>query len=325
MLPKFFVVGSSLVALASANCAADNCLRAIRATSRLPWATTDCASFFAIPTVTYTETLSFSETSFSTTFVTETTTIELTATTSVDTTLTTTLSIAPTTTLTVQAPLRKRDGEVRSIPAYASPCSGAVRFSSACLCIGIESPTATPSTTVTISTTLSFSTVQTIIETTTIYTTASTKTQTNPRTVTNTIGGVATQTIKPFQIEVAFPDNSVKYLKPFVRFPGSGAVIYTGFADTSAEAPYWYLDGTTVRSLSGDILACQTGITWGWVYARIYGSSSACVCSLDAARKLSCSGSGNTIFVAWDLRLSIAATTSSVWGNYQFVTLKAIQ
>ncbi|KAF3319222.1 hypothetical protein TWF173_003671 [Orbilia oligospora] len=322
MLLKSFIVGSSFVALVSAGCNADNCLRAIRATSRLASASVDCASFFAIPTITYTDTLSFSETSFSTTFITKTTTIELTATTSVDTATTTTLNIAPTTTLTVQAPLRKRD-EVQTIPAYASPCSGAVRFSSACQCIGIVSPTVTPSTTITISTTLSFSTIQTSIETSTIYTTVSTKTQTNVNVVTNTVGGVAIQTIKPFQIEVKFPDNSVKYLKPFVRFPSSNPVIYTGFADTKAETPLWYLDGTTIRSVAGDVLDCQVGITWGWVYARNYDGG-ICVCSIDAARQIQCTGSGNSLFVAWDSRLSIAANAGSVWGSYQFVTLKAV-
>ncbi|KAK6509768.1 hypothetical protein TWF481_004498 [Arthrobotrys musiformis] len=322
MLLKAFVIGSGLISLASAGCAADNCLRAIRATARLSDASTQCSSFFAIPTVTYTETLSFSETSFSTTFITKTTTIEVTASTSTDTTTTTTLQIAPTTTLTVNAALRKRGEAVPSIPAYASPCSGAVRFSSACLCIGVASPTVTPSTTITLSTTLSFSTVQTSIETSTIYTTVTTKTQTNVNVITSTVGGVATQTIKPFQIEVTFPGNSIKYLKPFIRFPGSNAVIYTGFADTRAETPWWYLDGTTIRSVQGDTVTCQDGTTWGWVYARTYGPP--CVCSIDAARKISCTGSGNSIFVAWDQRMSIAATEGSVWGSYQFVTLKAI-
>ncbi|KAK6534017.1 hypothetical protein TWF281_005357 [Arthrobotrys megalospora] len=324
MLLKSFIVGSSFVALASAGCQADNCLRAVRATSRLSLATADCSSFFAIPTVTYTDTLTFSETAYSTTLITKTATIEVTVSTAVDTTITTIKTINPTTTQYVSIPLRKRDEEVRSIPAYASPCSGAVRFSSACACIGIESPTVTPSTTVTISTTLSFSTVQTNYETTTLYTTVATKTQTNVNIVTNTVGGVATQTLKPFQIEVKFPTGPVKYLKPFVRFPSSNPVIYTGFADTRAEAPYWYLDGTTVKTLAGDILGCQSGPTWAWVYARNYGNS-LCVCAIDAAHKLTCTGSGNSIFVAWDLRLSIAATPGSVWGSYQFVSLKAIQ
>ncbi|KAK6517052.1 hypothetical protein TWF506_006930 [Arthrobotrys conoides] len=323
MLFKSFIVGSSLVAHAlAAGCNADNCLRAIRVTSRLASASADCASFFAIPTVTYTDTLSFSETSFSTTFITKTTTIELTDTTSIDTATTTTLSIAPTTTLTVNAPLRKRDG-AQSIPAYASPCSGAVRFSSACQCIGIASPTVTPSTTVTISTTLSFSTIQTSIETSAIYTTVSTKTQTNVEVVTNTVGGVATQTIKPFQIEVQFPGNSVKYLKPFIRVPSSNPIIYTSFADTRAETPFWYLDGTTIRSVAGDILGCQTGPTWAWVYARNHDGG-ICACTIDNARKISCTGSGNSLFFAWDLRLTIAASESSVSGNYQSVTLKAV-
>ncbi|KAJ6260236.1 hypothetical protein Dda_4460 [Drechslerella dactyloides] len=297
MFLKALVIGSSFVALAaSAECNADNCLRALRPSTRTAQASIDCTSFFAIPTVTYTDTLSFSETSTAKTTITETSVIELTATSVVEATSTKTVDLGTVSTLTTFLPIRKRAAP--TLPSYASACSGAIRvgaamiseaarYASACSCLGVTSPTVTPSTTVTVSTTFSFSTTETITETTSISTVVATETSTDLDVVTKTISAIATATLKPFKIEVTYPANSgagTKYLIPFIRFPSSNPVYYTGFVDTIGAGATYILDGTTIKTLSppGYTLSCQTGTTWGWVYSMFYsGSSTVCVCAID--------------------------------------------
>ncbi|WYZ38289.1 hypothetical protein EsH8_III_000203 [Colletotrichum jinshuiense] len=109
--------------LRAAGCNADNCLRAVRAT-RFGTATmevrlAECSSFLAV-----TETATAS-----TVFVTETKIQTVTA--------NNTRSIVPRqATLSAQIP-------VKTIPAYASACTDAARFSSACSCFGATAATTT--------------------------------------------------------------------------------------------------------------------------------------------------------------------------------------
>ncbi|KAF3903277.1 hypothetical protein ABW20_dc0109235 [Dactylellina cionopaga] len=143
---KYAIPFVGLIAAAAATgsgitqCAADNCLRAVRATA-FPTrpGTADCISYF-LTTLTP-DTVTITETSHDVT----TATAEATVTVTVDP--------------VVVVPVRvKREVVVApsDIPAYASACSGAVRYSSACSCIGITGATTTvdaPLTTVTITTT----------------------------------------------------------------------------------------------------------------------------------------------------------------------------
>ncbi|KAF3913283.1 hypothetical protein ABW20_dc0100424 [Dactylellina cionopaga] len=129
-------------------CAADNCLRE-----------TETQTFTATNFITATETISVTE--IVTEGITKTTT-DLTE--------------------EVGATVKKRQHTVipTAIPAYASPCSGAIRYSSACSCLGLAVSTVTvasPSTTITVPTTVTFTeTVSPTLDTTTITITDSTAT-----------------------------------------------------------------------------------------------------------------------------------------------------
>ncbi|KAF3914389.1 hypothetical protein ABW21_db0202652 [Orbilia brochopaga] len=329
LFKKFFIASSFAHAALAASCNADNCLRALRATQtpgRAAEASADCSAYFAIPTVTYTQTLTFSETSTTNTLITETATVDLTATTVLEETSTTTLDIGVTATVTTFIPIKKRQDV--ALPGYATACAGTVRFSSACSCISVSSPTVTPSTTVTISTTLYFTTTQTDVELATVSTVVSTETQTDLDVVTKTVGSIATTTIKPFKIQASFDTNPAndKYLYPFARFAGSNPVLYTGFANTAEAGATYVIDGTTIKTISGDVLSCQTGPDWAWVYGQaISGGSIPCVCNIDPTSKaITCSGAQNSVLAQWDLRLTIAKSVESMWGSFRLVNLKAI-
>ncbi|KAK6535624.1 hypothetical protein TWF694_002079 [Orbilia ellipsospora] len=132
----------SLASVVTADCAKNNCLRAVIA-SAFPTrhGSADCSAFM-VTTVTPT---------------TQTITV---------TTVASTVDTLPTTFL----PVRRRDinqnirrivtttaaSTAGGIPAYASPCDSSARYSSACSCIGVTMSTITlptPSTTLTVSTT----------------------------------------------------------------------------------------------------------------------------------------------------------------------------
>ncbi|KAK6540660.1 hypothetical protein TWF694_008053 [Orbilia ellipsospora] len=127
---------AAIASTAAASCLADNCLRAIRA-SAFPTrpGTLDCISYFN-RTVTANTLLTVTQTVHASTTATANITI--------------TITIDPPT-LTIN---EKRDATASptDIPAYASPCSGLSRYSSACSCIGITPVTriVTPSTVVTV-------------------------------------------------------------------------------------------------------------------------------------------------------------------------------
>ncbi|KAH6718843.1 hypothetical protein BKA61DRAFT_669186 [Leptodontidium sp. MPI-SDFR-AT-0119] len=108
-------------------CNRDNCLRAVQGTARGPArveiAKSDCSSFLE-----------------------KTTTVP-----------SSTATITQTATVTLPAVLPKRHDGGKTVPAYATACSGSARYSSACSCWGITGGTKTISsgvTTVTVSTTI---------------------------------------------------------------------------------------------------------------------------------------------------------------------------
>ncbi|KAK6523681.1 hypothetical protein TWF281_001656 [Arthrobotrys megalospora] len=147
-------------------CIEDNCLRAIRATN-FPTrsGTADCSSYFATivtPPVSTSwfdwEVITYDYTEV----VTETVTTTLT---------TATTTITPqgsTETLTAE----KRDEPITNpataIPAYASPCSGSIRYSSACSCIGVTQTTITIPSPIRVLEKTVYITIPTLTTTTTI-------------------------------------------------------------------------------------------------------------------------------------------------------------
>ncbi|KAF3195419.1 hypothetical protein TWF225_003804 [Orbilia oligospora] len=124
-------------------CAADNCLRAIRATSRLSSASAACSAYIeqtiTLPTVTVTEYYEISEIAQETVYTTQVDTLFDTYTSVIEDTATTTLPGSTSIVTVYNRALKKRQA-APTIPAFASPCSGEVRFTSACSCIGVLTP-----------------------------------------------------------------------------------------------------------------------------------------------------------------------------------------
>ncbi|KAK6352331.1 hypothetical protein TWF730_009161 [Orbilia blumenaviensis] len=125
----------------------------------------------------------------------------------------------PGTTLTstsFELALKKRtSGPSATIPAFASPCSGQVRFTSACACIGVSVPNTVtlpaPTQTLTITTTTTYSTLTHTVTAETLATTITDATVSVTNTVaTVTVPGPASTTT----ITVPYPDlckNIVTY------------------------------------------------------------------------------------------------------------------
>jgi len=180
-------------------CNANNCLRAVQA-SAYPTrhGSADCQSYFVTTVTPATTTITATATSYSSTSaiddVAATSTVDVTITDTIDVTTSFTdyltsdvTSTAPGSTSTIYPAIPKRDNIIlvrtvtivpTSIPAYASPCSGSVAYSSACSCLGATPSTvtaATPSTTTTITLT-SVTVVTTETETTTTADVTSTAT-----------------------------------------------------------------------------------------------------------------------------------------------------
>jgi hypothetical protein len=107
----FCIVHSALASLEKRGCARDNCLRAVEGTrsgsAAVAAASGDCSSFL-LSTVTLP--------GQSSTYV---------------STLTTTVTVPN------EVIKRSATGSTKAIPNYASACSGAARYSSACSCFGI--------------------------------------------------------------------------------------------------------------------------------------------------------------------------------------------
>ncbi|MCJ1434118.1 hypothetical protein MMC27_003484 [Xylographa pallens] len=171
----FFAAGVAAAPAASTSaCNEDNCLRAVQG-SAFPTrhGSADCMSYFktTVTPATSTSTVTVTATSKTTDVFTITDTGTTTA------TIPVTVIIPETATVTEalkkrfemadlvrtpKASLAPRQMTVApsSIPSYASACSGSVRYSSACSCIGVTATTSTAPTP-TITTTVTVTTVQT--------------------------------------------------------------------------------------------------------------------------------------------------------------------
>ncbi|KAK6542382.1 hypothetical protein TWF694_006338 [Orbilia ellipsospora] len=130
-----FIYAALAVTGVLADCAHDNCLRAIIASAvKTRSGVADCASYFAVATITPPPS-------------TVTVTVAHTVTKATDT-------IQP---ARQRRDLNRRITAAASIPAYASACSGLARYSSACSCVGVAVggtfTAPTPVTTVTVTST----------------------------------------------------------------------------------------------------------------------------------------------------------------------------
>ncbi|KAF3915778.1 hypothetical protein ABW20_dc0109176 [Dactylellina cionopaga] len=145
LLTLTYLTLSAWAATTLASCNPDNCLRAVRA-SQFPTRTLACRSYFSTVitpapivvtitntiSVTNTENISLTNTLHATTFETKT----FTATSEIPKTTVTVTSITD-----IILVRRQQTAVPSAIPAFASPCSGSVRFSSACSCVGATAKT----------------------------------------------------------------------------------------------------------------------------------------------------------------------------------------
>ncbi|KAK6517349.1 hypothetical protein TWF281_004005 [Arthrobotrys megalospora] len=305
-------------------CNADNCLRAIRNTSRPGLA--QCVSYFITTVtpdrVTVTETQTFqtdstqtntitstvpqseltsiTETSTKTVYLTDTTsqtdtetetslatassttTAKVTQTITIPITVTTvftTVTLSSTVASTSTTLVRRCISEVPSaIPAYASPCSGSVRYSSACSCMGATASTITvdaPETTVVESTTqTNVETVETTeyesttvtTETETLTATASTslvistETQTFYETESITVT-VTTSTLITTQTIATTSISSVASTASISKTETHYIPIATQYASFQVRAisPDPFINGSYLTSAFGDNLLGETG------------------------------------------------------------------
>jgi len=177
----FFLIKLLLVAVGAAAappastsaCNEDNCLRAVQASAfTTRQGTVDCMSYFltTVTPATSTSTVTVTATATTTDLFTVTNIVTLTS------VISDVIVVPETATVTVDA-RRKRNSiplarpavdlvarqmtvAPSSIPAYASACSGSVRYSSACSCIGVTKSTTTAPTPITTKT-VTVTTVQT--------------------------------------------------------------------------------------------------------------------------------------------------------------------
>ncbi|KAF3914293.1 hypothetical protein ABW20_dc0107502 [Dactylellina cionopaga] len=285
---------------------------AVRGTFQPRPGSADCSSYFRVTVTPAASTSTITETYYST----SSETVSLTAT-STDfrtltvvqpTTLTTELSI--TTTITIKPPgqvpgkLKRQVTVVPSkIPAYASPCSGSVRYSSACSCRSISHVTVTlPSPTTVVTTKLMISTTETStdLKMITVTSTEGTITRTTTDATKTETKVIATQTAHAFILQVA---DGV---------PAAGGQYIQARVDAAAGTPPPLIfKFTTVRSDAtkllirhdGRLVAYDNG--WGvyagwldnsWTSSFIYIHSfqfnglHTLSCSFNAAWEISCSG-----------------------------------
>ncbi|KAH7312210.1 hypothetical protein B0I35DRAFT_480687 [Stachybotrys elegans] len=141
-------IAALLPGLAVAACNADNCLRGIRNTQRP--GVQDCNSYFlttvtpAVSTVTATEVETETVTPTVYYDVTESRFISVTATVTDPRTHTSFITTVTQSVNSVIGVAKRQETQIPSlIPAYASACSGAVRYSSACSCLGASAMTVT--------------------------------------------------------------------------------------------------------------------------------------------------------------------------------------
>ncbi|KAF3913410.1 hypothetical protein ABW20_dc0109012 [Dactylellina cionopaga] len=218
---------------------------------------------------TVTETSTESTTSTATVYATETDFSSITVTQTVLSTLTVG---APDVVITIIQPIgntvKKRvvPPTTVSLPAYASPCSDIVRFTSACSCIGITTALTitlpTPVTTITQTTTASFSTETTITQDTTTVTTAVSTTTVTSIVATRTLGSGATTTVTAttFRLRYNYQTNpaSVDYYLTAVVTGGQTILVNSVVAPNPAASRFsidtsgrliWVLGSTTRYSV----------------------------------------------------------------------------
>jgi hypothetical protein len=206
----FVALAALLPSVAAAGtCNADNCLRAIRATKRP--GLKDCNQYLEktvtpdAVTVTTVETQTQTVTPTVYISVTDSRLVLVTAT---QTQLVTQTSFV-TVTQTVNSIFNKRQQTAAplAVPLYASACSGAVRYSSACSCLGASEATVTaeaPTVTATAFTTVTVSPITVSIPTT--VTTVEVTTIASTQTVTETVLESATATA---QVPLPIPPQCV--------------------------------------------------------------------------------------------------------------------
>jgi hypothetical protein len=165
-----------------------------------------------------------------------------------------------------------------TIPAYASPCSGAVKYSSACSCINIFP------TTITAATPLASTTIS-----------DATTTQTSTST-TATVQATATLSVTNFRVVVeGDAEFSGQYLIPQPAGTNGGGAYYTFGFGTPGEV--FTLDGTTLKSVTHSGLQAA-GLLRDNDYNFYIGTPASITeangltftCSVDSALYLHCSG-----------------------------------
>ncbi|KAK6541459.1 hypothetical protein TWF694_007269 [Orbilia ellipsospora] len=243
-------------------CAADNCLRAVRATAfPTRQGTADCSSYLRATvtpaTSTFYNTITSTYTTTETDAQTLTNTVHKTFTSIVQTTHTVSVTVTSTYIRNFgAATIKKRQQTVQpsAIPAYASACSGVARYTSACNCIGVSATTITvaaPSTTITLSTTVTeFSTVSPTLDTTTLITTDQTVTSTQTvATSTQTVVG-ATETWTSFYIRVKAGSKAGQYIYGTTEpvSPGLDAYYQRYTSDVSQATKFIF------NAITGEIL-----------------------------------------------------------------------
>ncbi|KAH8911246.1 hypothetical protein BR93DRAFT_324929 [Coniochaeta sp. PMI_546] len=250
------VSGLGLVQGVAPACDANNCYRAVANSKSLARASSDCTSFFLatvtpIPvtkTVTRSRTTSTSTTrsvtvstiasltvttrptSSTTVTVTDITTVpgtvsetDISTSTTVTTTTTTTTIPSVETFRAVRYKGRQATVLPSRIPAYASPCSGAIQYSSACSCIGVMShrTTTVSAPTSTITVTVSATAVSTLSSlTTTTSSVVATETavtiETNTSHVTSTDTTFTTTTVSGYTVTTS-TSTTVFTFEPVLR------------------------------------------------------------------------------------------------------------
>ncbi|KAF3913317.1 hypothetical protein ABW20_dc0102435 [Dactylellina cionopaga] len=155
-----------------------------------------------------------------------------------------------------------------TIPAYASPCSGMSRFTSACSCIGVttqKTVTApTPSITVTASQTVSVSKTTSLPETSLVTTTDTTETKTS-FTATTTVSSVATVTANKFKLSATYL-GSMKYFK--IQSAGTNLYYLTSSTTDIASASIFYI------KFSGALYSLDNGFQRALAYNSGSGGAS---------------------------------------------------
>ncbi|KAF3903675.1 hypothetical protein AA313_de0207753 [Arthrobotrys entomopaga] len=307
-----FLAFSSVIRVTDANCAADNCIRAVRGTYPPRPGSQDCSSYLrttitpATVTSTVTETNHF--TGSTTLSLTATDTEFQTSTVDFPTTTTTTLSLTSTTTIkppgaTVKKAKRQVTVIPSRIPAYASPCSGSVRYSSACSCMGISAITITaPAPTTVITTQLTISTTETLtdIKTVTISPIDATITQTTTVSTATQTTYIATVTAYAFILQVA--ENAGQAAGRYVQcqrdtIGGGGDPYLLKFGSTRSDATKFSIqpDGTLISlDQSMGVYAGYYNPSWTSSYLYLFGTpfqgAYPVSCSLNAAWEISCTG-----------------------------------